>query len=115
MQQLIQIFSGDFNPLESKTFSYRPSPNHQKAIGLLFGSDTVVSMSFNNDMSLNFNQLEFYNGSELVKIPPSKRILSINEDLTTCDVITGVVENLKTKHPKKGKRIINIYLLIAMK
>lgn len=114
MRKLIRIFGAEFDPLESKAFSFRPAPDQIKATGLLFSNDAHVSVSFENNMSLTTNQIEFAYRNEAMLVSPSKRAISIDENLTTCQVISGTVQNLKTVHQGNEKRTINIYLQVDL-
>ena len=111
-EQLIRIYGAEFEPTESKTFSYRPSKNDRRATGMLFSHNSALSLSFQNNMDLQVNQVEFAYQDESLPLPPSKRVIELDQDLNDCKVITGTIENLRTQHQNGEKRTINIYLLV---
>ena len=112
MQKLIRIFGAEFKSMESKAFSYRIDKNYKTANGLLFSNDATVSLSFESNMSLVTNQMEFAYRNEALTVPPSKRAIKVDQDLTDCQVISGTIENLKIIQQDNAKRTINIYLLV---
>lgn len=103
--QITRIFAAKLLPLERDTFVYVPDKRIKRIAGLLFTDGTIVSISFQNGAELEINSLDTLL-IDSMNLPPSKRILSWEQDIAKCRIITGSIQNIIPK-----PQSISIYLL----
>lgn len=100
----IRLYKDTLDPLQNKAFSYVVKKHQKKILGILFSNDAAVSLSLSNETTLELNT---FKSSDLLTLPPSRRVLDWQQAITHCDTITGSLTNLKAE-----QRTINIYLYI---
>ncbi|TSE10003.1 hypothetical protein [Aquimarina algiphila] len=90
---------------ERTTFRYVLDRDTKDMAGILCTNSTQLSMSFLNGSDLEINSLETLL-TDTLELPPNKRILSWQQDLTSSRVLVG---NIRNMHSKKQR--VSLYLL----
>ena len=102
--KIIRVFSAVLLPDEQRAFTHRIHPKHCHITGLLMSNKTLLSVSFQNQNALEIQQLDSMVANTL-ELPPAKRIITWEQTITGCSIITGSVQNKAIQ-----AQPINIYL-----
>ncbi|MEW7289633.1 hypothetical protein [Aquimarina sp. 2304DJ70-9] len=103
--KITRIVGEVLGPLERKTFRYVLGNNSKQMAGILSTNNTVLSISFCNGSDVEINSLETLR-TDPIQLPPFKRILKWEQDLTECRVLTGSIENALSK-----SQTVSLYLI----
>jgi hypothetical protein len=102
---IIRIVGVELQSNQRKTFRYVLDGATKNMTGLLCTNGTQLSISFLNGKDLEINSLETIL-TDTLELPPNKRILTWEQDLTGSRVLLGNITNTspKTQH-------VSLYLL----
>lgn len=103
--RIIRIFGGQFEALQSKSFTFVPSPTHKRMVAYFFSDDASVSFSTNNNTALVAHKITEKSQANY-GIAPDKRLHHFQYDLNGS--LHGMMQNLKNE-----QRIINLYAIIT--
>lgn len=103
--KMITLFTGSLAPQERKAFWYKIKGNGKKITGLLHSNHTEVSVSFYNETELEIDSLATII-TDVLELPPAKRIITWEQDLKDCSIIRGTIKNVSDQ-----TKTVNLYLL----
>ncbi|GAA4276288.1 hypothetical protein [Aquimarina mytili] len=102
---ITRILGAELEPKERATFKHVLDGETKQMAGLLCTNGTTLSISFLNGAELEINSLETL-GTDTLELPPNKRILTWQQDLTDSRILIGNITNIKTETQR-----VSLYLL----